>query len=109
MKRMNLVLISVSCLFLGSCVTRGHNFSSDTSWIASNSTTRKDVKNRLGEPFSVGKSTNGLSWTYGFYKHSLFGQSRNKELKFLWNNDGTVQTYNFSSSFPEDKSLELAR
>lgn len=103
------IFLCLLFVFLSSCVTRGRDFSSDTSWIQSQSTTRDDVKARLGAPFSVGKSTHGVSWTYGYYKHSLLGKSRNKELKFTWNDDGTVRMYSFSSSFAEDKRLELVK
>ena len=96
-------------IFTASCVTRGKNFTSDTSWIATKTTTRSEVKSKLGDPFSVGKSSNGVSWTYGYYKHTLFGKSFNKELKFTWNADGTVQAFTFTSSFPQDKKMELAR
>lgn len=88
------------------CVTRGQNFSSDVSWVSVGKTTQSDVNKRLGVPFSVGNSSGLASWTYGYHKHNLFGESHNKELRLIWNKDGTVNSYSFNSSFQEDKQVK---
>jgi outer membrane protein assembly factor BamE (lipoprotein component of BamABCDE complex) len=84
------------------CVTEGKDFKSDVTWIKDGATKVDDVKMVLGEPHSVGNSGNKKTWTYGFYRYKLIGKSLQKELKFYWNPDGTVSSFSFNSSFPED-------
>lgn len=93
-------------LFLGltGCVTSGKYFASDTAWIKNNQTRQEDVKSLLGQPFMVGNSGGSPTWTYGYYRYKLVGESFTKELKFYWNPDRTVQSFSFNSSFPEDIS-----
>lgn len=90
---------------LSSCVTRGENFSSDTGWIKIDQTSQVDVSLQLGRPFIVGNSSGVPTWTYGFYRHSLWGSSLIKELKFYFNKQKKVSRFTFSSSFPEDRAL----
>jgi len=89
------------------CVTRGKEFPSQTQWIKVNNTNREDVKRLLGEPVFVGRTQDGETWTYSLHKHKLVGDSKSKELKFYWNANGTVQSFSFNSSFPEDKGPDV--
>ena len=84
------------------CVTNGHEFSSRFDWIQKGKTRQEDVKSVLGDPQFVGASDGTPSWTYGHYKYRLFGTSTTKELKIYWNSDRTIQSWSFTSSFPED-------
>lgn len=90
------------------CVTNGDDFRSDTGWIKEGQTKQTDVKMILGDPGSVGNSGGRPTWTYGFYRYRLFGKSHQKELKLYWRNDGTIETYSFNSSFPEDVNVKPA-
>ena len=96
----------VVALWLGTsavgCVTEGKDFKSEVTWIKDNQTKRDDVKMVLGEPFAVGNSGGKPTWTYGYYHYKLIGKSLQKELKFYWNPDGSVSSFSFTSSFPED-------
>lgn len=87
------------------CITVGSNFiSNDFSWIRENRTTKKEVQKVLGEPFRTGVDSGMLTWSYGFYRYSLFGETRTKDLVIYFNKDGTtVKTYTFNTSFPEEK------
>jgi hypothetical protein len=87
---------------LAGCVTEGRDFRSDMTWIKDKQTKQSDVKLMLGEPYSIGNSAGRPTWTYGYYHYKLIGKSLQKELKFYWNPDGSVDTYSFTSSFPED-------
>lgn len=84
------------------CVTRGQNFSSDTSWLDQTHPSQGQVKKIMGPPYKVGSSNGIPTWTYGFYKHQLFGDSATKELKIYWDKSANVKTYSFSSSFKDD-------
>lgn len=92
----------VGVVLTSSCVTNGREFPSRFDWIQKNKSRHEDVKLVLGDPQFVGTSDNIPSWTYGHYKYRLFGPSYTKELKVYWNADRTVQSYSFSSSFPDD-------
>ncbi len=96
-----LLTLAVSMVF-SACVTNGDYFKSETAWIRENETKQADVKMILGAPYSVGNSQGKPTWTYGFYRYKLFSKSSQKELRFFWNPDGTVNSFSFNSSFPED-------
>lgn len=99
---LSMSLILASVVSTTGCVTRGQNFSSDTSWLDKNKPSQEDVRRVMGPPYSVGSSNGIPTWTYGFYKHQLFGESKVKELKIYWDSSKKVKTYSFSSSFPRD-------
>jgi|YNPNPStandDraft_1061719.scaffolds.fasta_scaffold06497_5 outer membrane protein assembly factor BamE (lipoprotein component of BamABCDE complex) len=86
------------------CITVGRDFiSHDFSWIVPNKTTRKEVRTVLGEPFRVGVDAGYMTWSYGYYRYSLFGEEKTKDLVIYFNKDGTVKSYTFNTSFPEEK------
>jgi hypothetical protein len=87
---------------LAGCVTEGRDFNSDTTWIKEGRTSQTDVRGILKEPYSVGNASGKPTWTYGYYRYKLIGPSHQKELKLYWKGDGTVDSYSFNSSFPED-------
>lgn len=95
-------LVGSALFALSSCVTRGENFSSNTKWLDEAKPDQKQVTELLGTPYKVGTSNGVSTWTYGFYKHQLFGESQIKELKIYWTPDHKVKSYSFSSSFPDD-------
>jgi hypothetical protein len=97
-----LLVLSVLSLGLSHCATSGREFPSKFDWIQKGKTRQQDAKLVLGDPQFVGSSDGQPSWTYGFYKYRLLGQSTTKELKLYWSPDKTVQTWSFNSSFPED-------
>lgn len=99
---MKILALTISTLWLGSCVTNGHEFPSRFDWIQKGKTRQEDTKLVLGDPQFVGSSDALPVWTYGYYKYKLFSPSYTKELKIYWNPDRTVQTWSFNSSFPDD-------
>ncbi len=93
------VTISLS---LAGCVTNGNDFPSDVKWIQDGKTKQTDVRGLLGEPYAIGNTAGKPTWTFGYYRYKLIGKSLQKELKFYWNPDLTVNSFSFNSSFPED-------
>ena len=91
-------------LALPGCLTVGDDFTSEVNWIARDKTTRKEVDQKIGQPFRVGFDTGLLTYTYAFYRYSVFRPTRTKDLTVRFNKDGTVNSYSFASSFDEDKS-----
>lgn len=102
--RLSAFLVLLPSLMIG-CVTRGKNFSSDTAWLDENNPNQSQVHKIMGSPFKVGSSNGTKTWTYGYYKHSLFGESHTKELKIYWKDTKDIKSYSFSSSFPKDVKL----
>jgi hypothetical protein len=98
-------LIGVFILLAGyGCIHVGRQFDSDNlSWIAKNQTTKIDMSARLGEPFRAGIDQGMLTWTYGYYDYRLIGQTYTKDLVVYFNPDGTVHSYTFSTSFPDER------
>ena len=88
-------------LFFG-CATRGKDFPSDVSWVKNGVTSKTDAKQLLGPPFQVGFASGYPTWTYGYYRYRLFGNSHTKEMKFYWDKTGRVHNMSFTSSFPAD-------
>ena len=104
--RRNVVLVWIlSLATLGGCVTAGKSFrSDDLSWIVANKTSQGEIQRVLGEPFRVGVDSGSLTWTYGYYRYRLLGETRTKDLVIEFNRDGTVSSYTFNTSFPEEKA-----
>lgn len=93
----------ISCgVGLAGCATVGDDFPSDVTWIAKDKTNKVELERRLGSPFQVGFDSGQLTWTWGFYRYSLFRPTRTKDLVVRFNSNGTVSSYSFSSSFDED-------
>lgn len=102
LKKWIVVGLSVGILGAVGCATKGKDFVSDVSWIKTGVTKQEDVRLVLGSPYQVGFASGYPTWTYGYYKYRLVGESPTKELKFYWNPDGTVQNFAFTSSFNDD-------
>jgi outer membrane protein assembly factor BamE (lipoprotein component of BamABCDE complex) len=90
-------------LAVSGCVTNGQDFPANVEWIKMGETKKDDVRMLLGEPYSVGNSSGRHTWKYGYYRSKVVGKSMSKELKFYWNEDGTVKNFTFESSFPADR------
>jgi outer membrane protein assembly factor BamE (lipoprotein component of BamABCDE complex) len=99
-----LTLAVIIAMFGYGCITIGSNFqSNDFSWIINGRTQKNDIYNRLGEPFRMGVDEGKLTWTYGFYKYRTIGTTATKDLVVYFNKDGTVSSYTFNTSFPDEK------
>jgi len=87
-----------------SCLTVGSQFPSSVTWIKQASTTRTDVEKAFGPPFRVGYDSGLKTYSYGYYKYSLFSESQTKDLTIRFNANDTVNSYTFTSSFAVDKT-----
>jgi outer membrane protein assembly factor BamE (lipoprotein component of BamABCDE complex) len=99
----------LSAVLLTSCVTTGRNFPSDVDWVVKNTTSEEDVELMLGAPSAVGSSSGVKTWTYGYYHYSVWNNASYKELKIYWNPNRTVQSFTFTSSFPQDTSSKAKK
>ena len=91
-------------LAMTSCLTVGSEFPTNVTWIQVGKTTRDQIKTHIGDPFRMGYDSGQLTYTYGFYRYSLFRPTRTKDLTVRFGADGTVASYSFASSFDEDKA-----
>lgn len=85
-------------LFLWGCVTYGRDFgTSPVRNIQTNVTSQKEIFSFFGEPVRKGLENGFETWTYSYHYYEL-GQLRDsKELYLVFNKDGTVRSYNFTS------------
>ncbi len=107
MKKMGLsvafTLVAMSLTMQG-CLTVGGEFTSNVRWITAKKTTRAELEKNIGAPFRVGYDTGLLTYTYAFYRYSVFRPTRTKDLTVRFRDDGTVDSYSFASSFDEDRN-----
>lgn len=96
-----LVFVFFSSLWQ-SCLSTGRDFPSRIDWIQKERTKKDDVALVLGKPYAVGNSDGTPTWTYAYYKYSLFSTTSYKELRFYWTENNAVKSFTFTSSFPED-------
>ena len=88
------------------CATMGRDFNStSTDWIKAGETDKTTLLSKLGDPFRVGMDAGDPTWTYGWYKYSLFGESVTKDLVIRFDGAGKVKSFTLNTSFPEEKPL----
>jgi hypothetical protein len=108
---LKIIFVTVLILLGGyGCLSVGGPFNSDDlSWIIKDQTTKDDVYDDLGEPFRLGVDSGKITWTYGYYKYHLIGSTHTKDLVIYFSKDGTVHSYVFNTSFPEEKEKWKSR
>ncbi len=97
--------VSLTLPLLGatSCLTVGSEFPTSVKWIEIGKTTKNEIQTKVGAPFRKGYDSGMMTYTYAFYRYSLFRPARTKDLTVRFKDDGTVYSYTFASSFEEDK------
>jgi len=96
---------SATLLFFNiQCMTVGNKFKSDVKWIRVGESTRNDIVKYFGRPFREGYDSGLETYTYGYYRYSLFKEFRSKDLTIRFNKDGKINSYTFASSFDDDKT-----
>ena len=98
----NLFLIISIFIFQG-CATIGSEFRFEgPKSISVGNTTKSEILSDYGKPFRVGYENGDEKWTYGYYKYSLFSDAETKDLVLIFNNQGIVTHYTYSSSNPSE-------
>lgn len=100
-------VLGLCLLTLSGCLTVGSQFPSSVSWIKPKTTTRKEIEKAFGPPYRTGYDSGLLTYSYGYYTYSTFGESQSKDLTVRFNASDMVESYSFSSSFAEDKDKVL--
>lgn len=85
--------------FLAGCVPAGRDFPTfPIEKIRSNETTKDQVYAAFGEPVEKGSESGYETWTYYYYMYTVIGLQNQKRLYVVFNRDGTVRSYSFSSN-----------
>lgn len=95
------LLLTVSLPFAGCMPAVGRPFPvQQVRQIEIGKTTQADVHRMFGEPWRTGIEDGFRTWSYG--EHSL---QNSRELLIRFTEKNVVKSYNFSSSYPEDRNL----
>lgn len=91
--------ILISLVFLSSCATIGYDFSAaEVPKIQIGKTTQKDILTSFGSPWRTGLEDGKITWTYGKYHYSLFGEPTAKDLVIRFDNNGVVFSYTYNTT-----------
>jgi len=93
-------LLFVILLFsIVSCATVGHEFPVDAvNQIRLGETTKEDINKIFGSPWRTGLDDGNKTWTYGYYKYRLFGETTTRDLVIRFDSNGVVSSYTFNTS-----------
>jgi outer membrane protein assembly factor BamE (lipoprotein component of BamABCDE complex) len=81
------------------CVSVGHDFTAaNVPMLRVGETTRAEVRELFGPPWRTGLEDGQPTWTYGYYRYSLFGDPVAHDLVIRFGDDGRVVSYTFSST-----------
>ena len=99
-------LLPLVCgLLLAGCVSAGKDFNVHmVRQIQLNQTTRAQIEQMFGQPWRTGIEDGLQTWSYGFYRYGV-SDTKTRDLVVRFATDGTVASYTFNSSYPEDKGL----
>ena len=94
-----IIFTSLFSAFFTACITLGKNFThSNVKSIRTGETTKDDIRKLFGSPWLSGINDGELSWTYGNYEYSLFGERKAKDLVVQFDDKGMVTSYTFSTT-----------
>ena len=84
---------------LAACFSVGSQFpSAPVGKIEKGVTTKKQVRRMFGEPFRTGVDAGYETWEYNYGRWQIWGTTKSKALMFIFNKDGTVRTYTYTSN-----------
>jgi len=94
----------LTALVIASCARVGRNFPTDpVANVKIGITTQDDVRRMFGEPWRIGVDNGKRTWTYGYYRYSLFGETITRDLVVTFRDDGVVDSYSFNTSEVDDE------
>ncbi len=89
----------LATLLLSACVTTvGAPFPADqVDEIRIGETRRGQIREQLGTPWQVGIEDGQVTWSYLFYRRSLFG-TQSRDLVLLFDDTGRVTSFRFHTT-----------
>lgn len=98
-------LFFLCLLILTGCVSAGKDFNVRmVRQIQVHQTTRAQIEEMFGPPWRTGIEDGKQTWSYGYYKYGV-GDTLSRDLTVRFAPNGTVASYTFNSSYPEDQGL----
>ena len=92
-------LLGISLLVIMSCATVGRDFPTDlVTQIQIGKTTQAEINRLFGMPWRTGIENGDRTWTYGYYRYRLFGESTTRDLVVRFDERGLVNSYSFNTS-----------
>ncbi|MFQ5673015.1 MAG: hypothetical protein ACE5G9_07965 [Nitrospinales bacterium] len=83
------------------CGTVGKDFpNSKVVNIKANVTTKSQILEQFGLPYKEGKQNGYTTWTYQKDTWSAFGKDSSKDLVIMFDKNGVVNAYRYTSSAP---------
>ena len=90
---------------LHGCVSAGHNFAArNVPMLQVGETTQAGVRELFGPPWRSGLEDGQRTWTYGYYRYSVFGDPIAHDLVVRFDETGRVDSYTYSSTLAEPGS-----
>ena len=94
-----LALLIGLLFYASACITLGKDFpESNVPTIKVGQTTKSEVRKLFGSPWLSGNQDGDLAWTYGNYDYSVIGDRKAKDLVILFDDNGVVTSYTFSTT-----------
>ena len=86
-------------LTIAGCATVGNKFPVDAvSKIQIGETTKEDISRLFGSPWRTGIEDGIKTWTYGYYRYRLFGETSTTDLVVRFDAEGVVFSYSFNTT-----------
>jgi hypothetical protein len=91
-------------LMLIGCVSAGKDFNVHmVPEIKLHQTTRSQIEQMFGPPWRTGIEDGRPTWSYGTYRYGI-RDTLTRDLVIRFDDNGTVASYTFNSSYPEDQA-----
>jgi len=101
MRHALLTAICLAGLLTAGCGTTGKDFKSSlVKKVVNQQTTQQDVLNMYGEPLRKGVENGNPIWVYEFDTYRAIGKNTSKDLIFVFDKNGVVQSHQFMSNEP---------
>ena len=98
------LVIVILLITIASCATVGRKFPVEAiNNIQLEETTKEDINKIFGSPWRIGLEDGKRTWTYGYYKYRLFGESTTRDLVIKFDSNGVVSSYIFNTTDIEEE------
>ena len=93
------LMFVILLITIASCATVGRKFPAEAiNKIQLGKTIKEDVNKIFGSPWRIGLEDGRRTWTYGYYKYRLFGESTTRDLVIRFDSNGVVSSYTFNTT-----------
>ena len=93
------LMFVILLITIASCATVGRKFPAEAiNKIQLGKTTKEDINKIFGSPWRIGLGDGKRTWTYGYYKYRLLGESTTRDLVIRFDSKGVVFSYTFNTT-----------